>query len=192
MSVEIRCLYSSELRAMAGHKLTGYAAIFGQLSEDLGGFREKIRPGAFRRTLQAGADVRCLLNHDPSLLLGRSTAGTLRLNEDSRGLHYEVDLPDTQVGRDLFTSVSRGDITQSSFGFKCVSDTWPSRDMRELVDVDLFDVSPVTYPAYRNTAVGVRGQLGWYMGGITVPTVEPSADDRERLQLMLKLAMMLK
>jgi phage head maturation protease len=102
---------------------------------------------------------------------------------------YEVDLPDTTVAHDLYVSVARGDISQSSFGFACVSDTWPQPDLRELIAVELFDVSPVTFPAYPQSTVGTR-QLGWYLGssGVVIPKAEPTAADLEKLRLMLELA----
>lgn len=139
-------------------KIRGYAAVFNQWSEDLGGFREKIRPGAFSKTIKE-ADVRALFNHDPNYVLGRNKAGTLRLTEDDKGLEIEVDPPETQWARDLLISIDRGDINQMSFGFSTVKDEWggdKGEATRELVEVKLFDVSPVTYPAYPQTVVGVR------------------------------------
>jgi hypothetical protein len=156
---ETRSLSAPELRvAEADGKpvIAGYAAVFNSLSEDLGGFREVIRPGAFARGL-AGADVRALVNHDPTLVLGRNRAGTLRLAEDSRGLKVEIDPPDTQAGRDVLTSIRRGDIDGMSFRFYVAAggETWrsePSGVIRELTD----DVSVALYPAYRATDVSVR------------------------------------
>lgn len=150
-----------ELRARdgGGKTLTGYAAVFDSLSEDLGGFREIIKPGAFDRALKEGHDVRALVNHDNSLLLGRSASGTLRLSVDPRGLKYEIDLPDTTAARDVAESVKRGDISGSSFGFRTIADAWPKVDgvvTREVIDLELLDVSPVTYPAYRATEVSLR------------------------------------
>jgi HK97 family phage prohead protease len=155
-------LPAAELRVQdndaGGKTLVGYAAVFDQWSEDLGGFREIIRSGAFTKTLRDGADVRALFNHDPNFVLGRTTSGTLRLNEDVKGLRIEADLPDTQTVRDLIIApLERGDIDQMSFGFRTVKDTW-SNDFseRELHEVMLFDVSAVTFPAYPQTEVGVR------------------------------------
>lgn len=144
-----------------GTQLTGYAAVFNSLSENLGGFRERIKPGAFTRTLREKADVRALINHDPSMVLGRSTkeAGTLRMSEDDIGLKTTIDMPDTQYARDLLVSLERKDVTGMSFGFYTRSDNWlDDRDglIRELLDVDLFDVSVVTYPAYTATTVSER------------------------------------
>lgn len=140
-------------------KIRGYAAVFNQLSQPMWGMRERIKPGAFKATLAAGADVRALFNHDPSQILGRTKAATLALEEDSIGLRYVINPPDTTVGRDLMVNIRRGDITQSSFGFRSVDEEYKKENgqfVRELVSVELFDVSPVTYPAYTGTSVNVR------------------------------------
>jgi len=150
-----------EARAAAEgpRRLTGYAALYDTETVIGGLFREVIAPGAFRSALQRGDDVRALFNHDPNVLLGRASNGTLRLAEDGVGLRYEVDLPDTQAGRDLWTLVERGDITQSSFAFAVDDEVWERGDalgLRVVKDVRLFDVSPVTYPAYSETSVLAR------------------------------------
>lgn len=139
--------------------LRGHAAVFGKLSENLGGFREQIEPGAFDDVLKD--DVRALFNHDPSLILGRTLSGTLRIGVDKVGLSYEVDLPDTQFARDLAVSIERGDITQSSFGFVVEKDSWgKDKDgviIRSILKFSrLLDVSPVTFPAYPDATVGKR------------------------------------
>ena len=142
-------------------QISGYAAVFNELSDDLGGFREKIQPGAFSEAI-VNDDVRALWNHDSNYVLGRNKAGTLKLSEDERGLHYEVDLPDTQWAKDLSESIKRGDVTQSSFGFMVDSDEWSKQDgetVRTLTKVTLFDVSPVTYPAYPQTSTSARSIL---------------------------------
>lgn len=150
-----------EFRAKGDRKLTaaGYASVFGKRSQNLGGFVEQVSPAAFNKTLKE-ADVRALLNHDPSLLLGRTSSGTLTLGVDDRGLHYEVDLPDTTVGRDTAALIERGDITGSSFGFRMIEDEWGETDdgfpLRTLNQVALRDVSPVTYPAYSDSEVALR------------------------------------
>ena len=141
-------------------KIVGSAAVFNSLSENLGNFREQIAPGAFRKALKA-SDVRALFNHDPNYVLGRTTSGTLRLKEDSRGLWMELTPPDTQLIRDLVIApIERGDITQQSFGFTVKKDSWediegevPTRTLLEINE--LFDVSPVTYPAYKDTNVSI-------------------------------------
>jgi len=164
---EIRFLPACELRVDGEggtRKIVGYAAVFNSFSEPLGGFREIIRPGAFSRAIANNADVRALVDHDPSRILGRTASRTLRLREDDRGLRYEVDLPDTSAGRDIAESIRRGDVSGSSFAFRALKDTWRTEngeDIRELHDVDLFDVSPVTYPAYPATDAAMRSRDQW-------------------------------
>ena len=154
---------ASELRVLAADgtptKIAGHAAKFDVLSEDLGGFRERIAPGAFAKSLQS-SDIRALWNHDANIVLGRNKAGTLRLSEDTAGLAFEVDAPDTQLVRDMVMApIARGDVSQCSFGFYTLSDKWAKIDgewVRTLLECELFDVSPVTYPAYAQTDVAVR------------------------------------
>jgi HK97 family phage prohead protease len=161
---EERRIVIGDLRAItekdAPPKIAGHAAKFDSLSEDLGGFRERIAPGAFAKALTS-SDIRALWNHDPNIVLGRNKAGTLRLVEDSAGLFYECDVPDTQLVRDMVMApIARGDVNQCSFGFSTKADKWAKVDggwIRTLLEVDLFDVSPVTYPAYQSTDVAVRG-----------------------------------
>ena len=159
--LERRMCAASEMRVQGNRKpvLEGYAAVFNSLSEEMWGFRERILPGAFTRTLKENADVRCLINHDPNLVLGRTRASTLRLMEDERGLSYSDDLPETSYALDLAESIRRGDVSQSSFGFRVAGDRWlkeDKADIREIIDVDLFDVSAVTFPAYTQTRVEIR------------------------------------
>jgi HK97 family phage prohead protease len=141
--------------------LEGYAATFNSWSNDLGGFKEQIQPGAFDRALRQNQDVRCLVNHDPSLVLGRWKSGTLGLTTDARGLRFTCQLPDTTAGRDIHTLVKRGDLTQCSFAFRIApnGDSWNrQRTERTLTDLDLMDVSAVTYPAYEDTSVSARSR----------------------------------
>jgi HK97 family phage prohead protease len=139
-------------------ELWGYAAVFGSWA-DIGSFDETIARGAFSRTLREGADVRALIDHDTGRILGRTKSGTLTLTEDSVGLRFHVLLPDTTDGRDAYTSVQRGDWSDCSFAFRTVDDAWEQsaadgRLKRTLKDVDLFDVSVVSLPAYPGTYVG--------------------------------------
>ena len=163
MEIERRFLNVAELRVSRADdkpsKISGYAARFNVLSEDMGGFREKIKPGAFGKSLSGGADVRALVNHDPNLVIGRNTAGTLKVTENKTGLKVSITPPDTQAGRDIVTSIERGDIDGMSFGFRTVSDSWArvkDEEIRTLEEVELHDVSAVTYPAYTDTSVAVR------------------------------------
>lgn len=141
--------------------IRGHAAVFGQLSEDLGGFREQIAPGAFAEALQTD-DVRALWNHNPDFILGRNRSNTLVMQEDSRGLAIEIDPPDTQTVRDLvIVPMERGDVSQMSFAFSVRpgGQDWAKDDegrvVRTLKKLRLYDVSPVTYPAYPQTDVSV-------------------------------------
>ena len=146
----------AQLRPADGPKLVGYAAVFNTASEDLGGFREYVRPGAFRRSLDAGADVVALVHHRPELVLGRTTSGTLRLAEDDKGLRFELDLPDTSYGNDLRVAIERGDINGASFAVNVPKggERWTKRGaVRELLDVDLHDVTITATPAYPDTEV---------------------------------------
>ncbi len=139
--------------------ITGYAATFNDLSVNLGGFVEQIRPGAFAASLRRGDDVRALVDHNPTLIIGRSTMGTLRLWEDKKGLRIEIDPPSNAIGQGIVESIRRGDVNQMSFGFYIMQDDWHQVDnqlIRTLIAVDLFDVSPVTFPAYESTSCSVR------------------------------------
>jgi uncharacterized protein len=178
MKMELRYVVKEIRAAEDGNAIEGYAARFNSMSEELmPGVREVIKPGAFKRALKEGQDVKALINHDPNRVLGRTSAGTLKLTEDSKGLKFRVELPDTSYARDLYQSVKRGDMDQCSFGFSTVPDgeRWtntretPSyrsliegmgKDeecmVRELHDVDLFDVSVVTNPAYKDTVAQAR------------------------------------
>ena len=166
---EFRVMSAGQLRAQPKEDnkppvIEGYAAVFDQASEDLGWFRETIKPGAFSRSLKDGADVRCLMNHNEDNVLGRTKSGTLDVSEDQKGLKFRCELPDTQTARDLHQLVTRGDVDQCSFGFVVRTQNWLETKnaeggvdvMRELTDVDLFDIGPVTFPAYPQTSVNAR------------------------------------
>jgi HK97 family phage prohead protease len=152
--------FSTEIRfETEGRKIVGYAAKFMTRSQDLGGFVVQIEPSAFQRSLDENADVRALIDHNSSLILGRTLSGTLKLSTDSTGLLVEITPPDTSYSRDLMVSLERGDITQMSFAFVTKKDNWEKDgavNLRTLLDVDLHDVSAVTYPAYLDTEVGLR------------------------------------
>ena len=144
-----------------GMMFTGYAAVFNSPSEPLP-FREKIAPGAFKRSLRARNDIKLLWNHDTGIVLGSTRAGTLRLEEDNYGLRVTADLPDTQAGRDAAYLLKRGDIDSMSFGFSVPAggDEWsPDGQERTLKSVRLLETSIVSFPAYTATAgtTSVRG-----------------------------------
>lgn len=144
--------------------ISGYAAVFHRASDPgtefelWEGMVERIMPGAFDRAVSED-DVRGLFNHDPSMLLGRTSAETLRLSVDENGLRYEIDLPETSIGKDVAESIRRGDLSGSSFAFLTTDEDWRKEDgvhIREIRGVRLFDVGPVTYPAYSATTTGLR------------------------------------
>lgn len=193
---ETRC-YSGEVRAeehdQQPTRIIGYGSVFNSRSEPLWGFREIIKPGAFDDVL--GDDVRGLFNHDPNFILGRSAAGTLKLTTDERGLRYDIEAPDTQTIRDLVLApMLRGDVNQSSFAFRVARDgeDWYEDDegvvIREISRFSrLFDVSPVTYPAYQEADSGVRSLKAWQeareSGALTLAINQRMA--RERLLTLL-------
>jgi hypothetical protein len=157
-SVERRA--AREIRAV-GRRLEGYAAVFDQETR-IGGLTEVIRRGAFADTLRDGGDVLALADHDPSRVLARTRSGTLRLSEDQRGLAFNLDVPDTQAGRDMLALAERGDLGGMSFGFR-VRPNGETRNgqRRELRAVDLVEVSVVSaWPAYAETEVSARAHQG--------------------------------
>ena len=141
-------------------RIVGYAAVFNQRTQLWPRMFEEVEPGAFAKSIGED-DVRALINHDPNLLLGRTKAGTLTLSEDAHGLRYEVISPDTSYAKDLQVSLKRKDISQSSFGFN-IEKYAERRDEKTgdrtitLQECKLFDVSPVTFPAYPGTEAHVR------------------------------------
>lgn len=156
---------ANELRSIASDdgapkKIVGYAAVFDKPSEDMG-FIEYVRKGAFRKAIMK-SDARALFNHDTDTLpLGRQSAGTLILREDETGLYYEINPPDTQGARDLMTSIDRGDVKESSYGFTVAVDEWdftdPRQTKRTIIEIDeIFDVSPVVFAAFNDTSVALR------------------------------------
>lgn len=151
------------LRSEGDGTVSGYAALYNTETVIAGFFREKIAPGAFDTALGGTDDVRALFNHDPNYVLGRTKSGTLTLTEDTKGLRYDVRLPDTQAAQDVRTLIQRGDVSGSSFGFFVEADEWDESEtkrgklpLRIIRKVELFDVSPVTYPAYPQTSVTAR------------------------------------
>jgi Escherichia/Staphylococcus phage prohead protease len=169
MKREVRTFSGVQLRAKKSDDgkpgATGYAAVFNQVT-DLGYFREQILPGAFKRALSEKQDVRCLMNHDANIVLGRTKNETLSLAEDKTGLQFEDEFPETQAATDLHKLLDRGDVDQCSFGFIVRKQTWTEEESdgvliqtRSIEDVDLLDVSIVTYPAYEGTSCEARGKF---------------------------------
>jgi len=166
---ETRMLEASELRAEPAAKnepltIKGYAATFNSVAK-LPSFRERFMPGAFTRAIDERHDVVCLFNHDPGNVLGRTSSGTLKLKQDDKGLAFTCVLPETRTAQDLHESIRRGDINGCSLAFMVPEDgsEWSEGSdngeffvLRSISDVDLKDVSPVTYPAYSGTSIAAR------------------------------------
>lgn len=165
--VEIRTFTPSlECRAADGSTpatIKGYATVFNSDSVEFktwaGSFVEQIKPGAFARTLKQNPDVRALVDHDTGRVIARTKNDSLKLWEDDTGLRVEITPNNTQDGRDIVERVSRGDIDGMSFGFEVLTDKWSKRDgidFREILDVNLYEVSLVAFPAYPATSAQVR------------------------------------
>lgn len=171
-----------ELREVDGHPVVeGYAAVFNRESDDLGGWQEVIEPGAFAGVLTD--DVRSLWQHSPLHVLGRLRSGTLSIWEDEIGLQYRVAPPDAQWARDALVTIKRGDVDQSSFAFSVLPDgeRWmldeSGRVIRHIVRVArLYDVSPVTFPAYPETSVDVRSKIDELRAQLGNKTAEQAAE----------------
>lgn len=189
MKTEVRYLAAPEFRVETQDgktRVIGYAAVYNSLSHDLGGFRERILPGTFTRSLTEQPDVRALVEHDDKLLVGRTKAGTLRITDDERGLKVEITPPDTTVGRDLVENIRLGNLDGMSFRFTTVKDAWSRADgqtLRDLVDVDLIEVSVVSVPAYPDTEVAIRSLESWSK---SQPDFDPAT--LKLLEYKLKLA----
>jgi HK97 family phage prohead protease len=161
-------------------RLVGYAAVFNQRTQLSGDLYEQIAPGAFKNSIEQKRDVRALLEHEGGLnVLGRTVSGTLALAEDEKGLRCDILLPDTSVARDVATLVGRGDLSQMSFAFRTITDEWKMEDgvrLRTLREVELWDVSVVTFPAYEATSVALRSLEGWLDGQAEVVQGTPRLD----------------
>lgn len=175
---EMRAFPLSEIQIRAADDASGRlsfhgrAIVYDQLSQDLGGWRERIMPGAATRTLEANPDVRLLINHDPNLLMARTASGTLRLTEDDQGVLVDADMADVSYARDLAVLLERGDINQMSFAFWVTADGWAG-NTHEVhgLDLDGGDVAVVTYPAFTQTSAELRSAAE--ARGITVDPPPP-------------------
>ena len=182
-----------ETRGSGMPRLVGHAAVFNSPTTIAGAFREQVAPCAFTRALREGQDVRALVDHEPGKILGRTKANTLTLYEDGHGLVADIQLPDTSAGRDVVQSVGRGDLSGMSFAFTVApgGETWTpgnvELDLQTLVDVDLSDVSVVTYPAYGDTdiAVAMRSHDRWQRER------KPGLAENDRLRLAIARARLL-
>jgi HK97 family phage prohead protease len=163
---ELRYQAAKELRvqtaADGSRTISGYAIRYNEPSVDLGGFTEIVAPGAVTESLKRNPSVLCLRDHDPSLLMGRTTAKTLTLTEDANGLLFLCKLPTTASANDLAESIDRGDLDGVSFGFSVPNggDKWSNDGsgnvVRTLLKIDLAEISPCSFPAYPSTSVSIR------------------------------------
>jgi HK97 family phage prohead protease len=171
MTIEERRYTASAVRADGGAKqqthIAGYAARFNTLSEDLGGFRERLQPGCFRASLARGHDIKMLYGHNAQSILGSTFAQTLGLREDNQGLAFRCQLPDTATGREVAELCRRGDLRECSFGFRCEDEDWNDEEdpddvrsrrkipVRTVLRAHVLEVSAVAFPAYPQTSVGI-------------------------------------
>ncbi|TQE98661.1 MAG: HK97 family phage prohead protease [Spiribacter salinus] len=168
-------------------RLVGYAAVFNSMSENLGGFREQIAPGAFSRSLAQGEDIRALWNHNSDIVLGRTRSGTLSLVEDENGLRAEIEPPES--AGNLMESVRRGDVSQMSFGFMVrpngdrIDEDEDGMILRTLTDVRLMEVSAVAFPAYPETSIDARTLEHWRE--LVRPKATPGQVARARMRRAL-------
>ena len=141
--------------------IEGYASVFNSRTNIGGWYDEEIAPGAFTESLTSGKDVRCLFNHDWNYVLGRISSNTLILEQDSKGLRFEVILPNTTFANDLKESMSRGDINQCSFGFVVTGqeeDYSQETLLIRITNLELWEVSIVPLPAYEDTEASLRSK----------------------------------
>src|SRR6267143_423934 len=195
---ERRIQSSASLRAESNANgkrvLTGVAAAY-NVPTRIGDFHEVIAPAAFTQSLRRGDDVRFLINHDPNLVLGRVKNGTLQLRESAKGLEFSVTLPDTQVAKDFYALVKRGDISECSFAFRvdgkdgedwsesydcgdedCCASGSRATPLRTLKNLRLFDASGVTYPAY-STGTSVSALPGYHENLSDDPSKDEGDDE---------------
>jgi len=156
--------------------LQGLAVRYGALSEDLGNWRERIAPAAFRASLADGHDVKMLFGHDPNRILGSTHAGSLRLSDTSEGLQFRCEMPRTSDGDDTLELCRSNLLREMSFGFRCLDDNWQDEDdpdddsnrtrgrgrkipVRTVRTAHLLEISPVAWPAYGNDATSIRPEM---------------------------------
>tara|TARA_R110002111_G_C5860838_1_gene360577 strand:+ start:101 stop:751 length:651 start_codon:yes stop_codon:yes gene_type:complete len=184
-----------ETREDGQEVVVGYGSIWNSRSENLGGFYEYISPDAISQETIDKSDVRALINHDPNLVLARSTAGNLSLSVDEKGLRYEFSIPETSYGKDLAINMKNGNINQSSFAFTVGSDEWSTdeegNDIRTITSIEkLYDVSPVTYPAYsqaESDLVVAQRALAMYKENKEIKEEETDLVARSLAQLKIEL-----
>lgn len=158
--LEYRSLTRAEslIDAFDGRIIRGMPIVFNSLSSDLGGFKERIRPEAARRTFRENVDVVALVDHNLSKLLGRRSSGTLTIRNEAEGVTSRIDPPDTSYARDLVTLIERRDVQGMSFGFRVLEDEWHMEDgvpVREVIDMVFREITVTAFPAYEETDVSM-------------------------------------
>lgn len=154
--------FTSNFTNLTGRNVSGYAVVYNALSKNLGGFKERIAPGAFDKALKNNPDIVAIFNHDLNQVLARTTSKTLAVDSDKRGLSFNFEMPDVSYGNDILESIKRGDISGCSFEFRVApgGEHWQkigSLNIRTITEIsDIMDVSLVTRPAYNDTSVSVR------------------------------------
>lgn len=191
MSADLERRFLGECRvdAVDEKRIRGMAIVFDSLSVNLGGFREIIKPQAVDRTLSEALDVRALADHDSSKVLGRTRAGTLQLRKEKRGLAVIIE-PDPEISyaRDLMRSVARGDVSGMSFGFRVLEDDWREDPetggaIRDVLDMEIREVSVVAFPAYEATDAMVSKRSLDALRAFTQSTAAHKVDTLRRLRL---------
>lgn len=210
-TIERRYFRTTELRSVGQTmSIEGIAVSYNSLSPkgNLPGFRERIAPGAFSRSIASGRSVSCLINHDVNLVLGKTSARNLQLADGATGLRFRCDCPSTSYAKDLIENIRAGVINQCSFGFACEDEDWDAdpddRDglIRTVRQARLYDVSCVTSPVYDGTNVDEAAARSFPMGipsemrsrlnkwGILVPNLPVSESERRRMEMQVKLALL--
>lgn len=183
--MEIRRLHTDAQFRAANGTVNGHASVFGQVAKIGRGF-EQIDKRAFDRAIREKHDVALLVNHD-GMPLARTTNGTLQLSTDGTGLVVDADLADTTLGHDVRTLLERGDLTKMSFGFIPTGEHYEQVngvEVRTITDLDLFDVSIVTFPAYGGTDVALRS---WEHQDTTTPRPGSARGQAARIRARIEL-----
>lgn len=190
--MEYRAIQGFEIREANDGKryIEGYAIKWEELSQPIGyyyKFREKFRSGAFDDYLNAGLDTKFLLDHNTGKVLGRSNKGTLKLESDSVGLKYSLEIPATTIGNDAYEDVRAGNKEYISIGFKATEDDWNEADetdvIRTVIKANLPEISLTAWPAYEQTTASARSIDDAYKEYRAAnPKPEPVTDDKSKLE----------
>lgn len=176
--LELRAFKPEIREAAEGQPTTlfGYAVVFDSIADISGYFNERVAHGAFTETLK-NDPILALFAHDWSKVLGKTSSGTLRLREDDKGLAFEIDIPDTSIGRDLAVSVRRGDIDSCSFGFEALEESWDNaQNLRTIEKAKLYEITITANPAYGETSVSARSAED-VLNEIRAKSVPPVSSD---------------